>query len=437
MIIDLLNRYKENILAIDDDGQSISYGDVLKSVEQMEELSYRPLVFLMSENKLWSLIAYLSCLAKRWVPLMLDAKIDKDLLADLLEIYKPNYIWNNTGLIKLNEQVIELKSDLGLLLTTSGSTGSPKLVRLSYDNIWSNASSIAQYLEISKAERPILALPMYYSFGLSVINSHILNGATILLTDKSLMQKEFWSFVKEQKASTLSGVPYTYEMLNRLRFTKMDLPDLKTLCQAGGKLNDVLIEAFAIYAKEKNKRFFVMYGQTEATARMSYLPSEITLRKIGSIGVPIPGGSFSLAEDGELIYKGNNVSLGYADCVFDLAKGDENLGVLFTGDVAKKDSEGYYYIVGRKKRFIKLFGNRVNLDAAEQLIKVISSEVACVGIDDKMTICMTDETKMVDVKSYISHKLGIHSSAFQVKIVKEIPKNSSGKILYRNLECEI
>lgn len=437
MIVDLLNRYKKNILAIDDKGQLLTYGDVLYSVERMEDLSFRPLVFILCQNKLWSLKAYLTCLSKKWVPLMLDAGIDKDLLDNLLLVYSPNYIWKEDRLKKYSETPIAMDENLAMLLTTSGSTGSPKLVRLSYQNVWSNATAISQYLELNKDERPILALPMYYSFGLSVINTHVLNGATILLTDKSVMQKEFWIFLKEQKASSLSGVPYTYEMLNRLRFTRMELPHLRNICQAGGKLNDKLVEIFAQYAKEQNKRFFVMYGQTEATARMSYLPYQQALDKTESIGIAIPGGELTLAEDGELIYKGENVSLGYAETANDLSNGDENKGVLYTGDLAKKDVDGYYYIVGRKKRFIKLFGNRVNLDAAEHILKVVTDDVACVGVDDKMTICMTDESKAVDVKAFIAHKLGIHSLAFQVKIVKEIPKNNSGKILYAALQCEI
>jgi len=437
MTIDILQKYGQNVLAVDDTGHKITYGEMLREIDKTEVLSFRPLVFLLCQNKLWSLRAYVTCLAKNWVTVMLDASIDEELLNKLIKIYKPNILWDENGLHLQNENQITLYGDLSILLTTSGSTGSPKLVRLSYENIWSNAGAISEYLEITENERPVLALPMYYSFGLSVINSHLLKGATILLTDKSLMQKEFWNYIKEYRATSLSGVPYTYEMLNRLRFTRMDLPDLKTLCQAGGKLNDKLIEVFAVYAKEQNKRFFVMYGQTEATARMSYLPYNKTLNKIGSVGIAIPGGKFSIADDSELVYEGKNVSLGYAENVFDLSEGDENKGVLFTGDLAKKDDEGYIYITGRKKRFIKLFGNRVSLDAAEDLVKVIYLNSACVGVDDRMTIFITDTSKTDEVKTYITHKLGIHSSAFQVKVIEQIPKNNAGKILYSELQCQI
>ncbi len=456
MIFRNIKKYNTSTVIEYDEGASLSYFNLLLESDKLfSAINHRCLIFSLSKNIPESLIGYVSFINNKAVPLMLDADIDNDLLNNLLNIYKPEYIWlpknkaahlsnleeiysgEEYTLLKTNNAPCDLHKDLALLLTTSGSTGSPKLVRLSYKNLQSNAESIAEYLEIDENERPITSLPMYYSFGLSVINSHLLKGATILLTDKSIMQKEFWTFAKEQKATSLSGVPYTYEMLNRLRFTRMDFPDLKNLCQAGGKLNNKLIETFATYAKEKEKRFFVMYGQTEATARMSYMPYKETLNKIGSVGIAIPGGEFSLGADGELIYKGDNVSMGYAECTNDLVKTDENNGVLITGDLAKVDDDGYYYIVGRKKRFIKIFGNRVNLDAAEQLLKEITPDVACVGVDDKMTICIVDESKQQDVKSFISKKLSIHSSAFLVKVMGEIPKNNSGKILYAQLQCEI
>ena len=196
----------------------------------------------------------------------------------------------------------------------------------------------------------------------------------------SLIDKAFWVLLKTKEATTFGGVPYVYEMLKKLRFPRMDLPNLKILTQAGGKLSRELSEEFATICEQKGIRFLVMYGQAEAAPRMSYLPSEYAISKAGSIGIAIPGGEFWLVDDngnvipdsdtvGELIYKGDNVTMGYAASCEDLCKGDENGGVLKTGDMAKQDADGFYYIVGRKKRFLKLFGNRVNLDEVEQLIK--------------------------------------------------------------------
>jgi acyl-coenzyme A synthetase/AMP-(fatty) acid ligase len=188
-----------------------------------------------------------------------------------------------------------------------------------------------------------------------------------------------------------------------------------------------------------------MYGQTEATARMSYLPTELSLSKLGSIGIPIPGGEFSLIDDagesifgyeitGELVYKGHNVSMGYALSYEDLSKGDENNGILFTGDLAKRDKDNYYYIVGRKKRFIKIFGNRVNLDEIERLLKDIISDCACIGEDDYMCVFINDEDRIHEIKKFISSKIGIHHSAFTVRYIDQILKNSSGKTIYSSLK---
>jgi acyl-coenzyme A synthetase/AMP-(fatty) acid ligase len=340
-----------------------------------------------------------------------------------------------------------LHPDLALCLTTSGSTGSPKLVRQSYVNLTSNAESIATYLKLDASERPITTLPMHYTYGLSIIHSHVAVGATILLTEKSMMQKEFWAFLKEMEATSFGGVPYHYEMLERLRFFQMDLPSLRTMTQAGGKLSQELHRAYAKFAKEHHKRFVVMYGQCEATARMAYLPVDKSCEKCGSVGVAIPGGRFSLKDakgqeieeanvTGELIYRGKNVAMGYAKCAKDLEKGDEWNGILQTGDMARRDEDGFYYIVGRKKRFLKVYGNRVNLDEVEMLLKqkFHPLDCACAGVDDQIYIFLTDDTLQQQVRSYASQMTHLNRNAFAVRRIDEIPKNDAGKVLYAQLE---
>ena len=254
--------------------------------------------------------------------------------------------------------------------------------------------------------------------------------------------------MKEHEATSISGVPYTYEMLKMLRFFRMDLPHLKTMTQAGGKLNKDIAKEYIEFAQSKGKRFFVMYGQTEATARMSYLPLDHALDKYASIGIAIPGGKFSLIDvngnaieesdvDGELVYEGPNVSLGYAECRADLAKGDENHGVLHTGDVARRDADGYYYITGRMKRFVKVWGNRCNLDATEQIVKSITTSCACVGVDDKITIFVTQSGLEDAIVKLLVEKTGFNSRAFEVRVVDAIPVKSSGKLDYQALQALI
>jgi acyl-coenzyme A synthetase/AMP-(fatty) acid ligase len=328
---------------------------------------------------------------------------------------------------------------LGLLLSTSGSTGDRKLVRLSYTNIQANCDSIVEYLGLTKEERPITTLPMEYTYGLSVIHSHVAVGATIILTNRTLFQKEFWETVEKYDVTSMAGVPYTYEMFERLRLREMDLPHLKTLTQAGGHLHEELQRKFGDWAAETGRRLFVMYGQTEATARMSYVPPEKCVEKIGSIGIPIPGGSFAIAEDGELIYFGANVSMGYALKREDMALGDINGGCLKTGDMARMDEEGYFYITGRKKRFVKLQGKRFSLDQIQEILQEAfdCEEIICTGNDVDGIKVNTSSREVADREDEIIQlfmdKWQVRGRLITVKYLDEIPRNASGKVLYSKL----
>ena len=460
------DKFASNTAVITESGDKVSYSAFDAYCANLtRNVPHRCLVFNLCKNELGSLVGYAGFLNAHIVPLMLKADLDEGLLRKLIEKYKPDYIhtpadmverfsdckcvYQNLGYALLKTKfdcVYPLHDDLALLLTTSGSTGSPKLVRQSYRNIEANTASIVQYLGLKKSERTITTLPMNYTYGISIINTHLAVGATIILTDKALMQKEFWQQLKDYEATSFSGVPYTFEMLNRLRFERMNLPALKCVTQAGGKLSPALHEKFAKWAVDTGKKFIVMYGQTEATARMSYLPAEKSLEKCGSIGVAIPGGRFVLLDEngaeikepetpGELVYYGENVTLGNAECGEDLAKGDERDGRLETGDMAKFDKDGYYYIVGRKKRFLKIFGNRVNLDETERLLKAAfpNCDFACAGVDDKMSVFATDENVKDAVLPFLTEKLKFHASAFKVYVINAIPRNESGKILYKDL----
>lgn len=410
-----------NIALISDTGEQLTYGELRQRVEEKAAtLQPHILQFCLCRNDIDSLITYLACLKAQAPVVLLDANKDAETIDNLRQIYKPGST--------------SCHPDLALCLTTSGSTGSPKFVRLTQKNILSNALSIADYLHIDEQERPITMLPMYYSYGLSIINSHLIKGATILLTDKTYAQREFWTFLKENNATSMSGVPYTWEMLRRLRFFRMNLPSVKTMTQAGGKLSQDIAKDYIDNAAAAGKRFIVMYGQTEATARMSYLPWESAQTKYASIGVAIPGGQFSLADDGELIYQGENVSMGYAECADDLQKGDENHGVLYTGDLARVDEDGYYYIIGRKKRFVKVWGNRCNLDAVEQIVKQIAKDCAVVGVDDKITVFVTADGLANDIRSLLAAKTGLNPQAFEVRQIECIPVKDSGKVDYQTLQ---
>ena len=461
---DDIGVYQDRVAVVTDAGKEITYNELLKNAESIVGgIPARSLVFLVCNNCVESIAAYIGFLRARIVPVLVNPKIDDAMLSFLLESYCPQYIfcpkdWHANGnelncfgeyhLLKTAHAASPAMNDeLAVLITTSGSTGSPKLVMQSYKNITANAASIAEYLGITKEDRAITTMPMSYTFGLSIIQSHLLMGARIVATERTLMDKGFWALLKEQQVTTFGGVPYIYEMLKRLRFSRMDLPSLKYLTQAGGKLSKELVLEFAEICRDKGIRFIVMYGQTEATARMTYLPWESIFDKTASIGIAIPGGKLSLidANDalieesetvGELVYEGDNVTLGYATAACDLASEDQRHGVLQTGDMAKRDNDGFYYIVGRKKRFLKLFGNRVNLDETEGLLNKEGFRCVCGGRDDLLRIYMESSCgkSAEEAIAYISGKVGLNRSAFDVVMIDEIPRNDSGKVLYSKLE---
>lgn len=460
-----LDKYASNIAVETEQGRTLTYAQLEKDTKTIAEvMKTRRFTFCLCENTLGSFVGYVAFMTHNIPTVLLDASKDSSVIISLIEHYKPTYIWKpkngqteiteNTKsvltyydyeLVKTVYDGYDIHPEVLLCLTTSGTTGSPKLVKLTENNLRSNAESIAAYLKITEKERAITSLPMYYSFGMSVINSHLIKGATLLLTEKAVIQREFLTFLKEGKATSIAGVPYTYEMLRRLSFLKMDLPELKTMIQAGGKLNANIVKEYVEAAQASGKEFIVMYGQTEASPRMSYLPFEKAIDKYASIGIAIPGGKLSVRDfdnkeittpdtDGELIYEGPNVCMGYAECIEDLAKGDENNGVLHTGDVARFDSDGYFYITGRMKRFVKIWGNRCNLDATEQLVKAITTSCACVGVDDKITVFVTHEGLDEKIKSYLVDKTGLNIRAFDVKVVETIPTLPSGKLDYQTMQ---
>ena len=460
MILNLTEKPANSIAAIDSDLNQLTYGELVDfSTIISQHIPQRTLIFILAENNIGGIAWTISSIAAGIVPLILNAHTDPDLLNTLISTYNPQYLCAPTQsegeniissygytLYKLHNNPIQLHPELSHLLPTSGSTGSPKLVRHKYLNIEASALNISTFFELHNAVRPLLVLPLYYTMGLSVVFSHLYIGATILITNLSMTDPKFWSFLKEQRATSFTGVPYSFEILNLMRFWRMDLPDLELLTQGGGKLSTKLNLKFAEFCRDNNKRWIATYGQSEGTARMAYLPPELAVDKCGSIGRAVPNGELFLIDEdgntvttpnteGEMCYRGANVTMGYAHNQQDLLLGDENNALLRTGDLAYRDNDGCYYIVGRKGRFLKLFGMRVGLDECEQIIKSkFSIECACVGTDDKMIIYITSEPHKQQVKDELVDKTKIVASAFEVRVINEIPKNQTGKILYSKLE---
>ncbi len=471
MFWDLENIDLNSIALIDDEsGKNYSYDELKKECDIIVNkihFNSKKLIFSFCDNSVNSIIFYLSALRSGNAVFLANSKMDNELKKSLIPIYKPEIIFSVDEIseiisdydkVLINDKFSfyisknfsvnhSLHQDLAVLLSTSGTTGSPKLVKLTYSNIQANAESIAEYLGISENEKPITSLPMSYSFGLSVINSHLLKGAKILCSNKSMVMREFWNTFNQHRCTSFSGVPYNYQMLQRLKFDKMELPTLKTMTQAGGRLSEEFIKYFYEVAVKKGIKFFVMYGQTEATARISFVPFENLGSKIGSIGIPIPNGDIKIFSDhkeittpneqGELVYSGKNVMMGYAESRNDLYTGDELNGILHTGDLAYKDEDGFCYITGRLKRFVKLFGLRVNLDEVEKMLEnEFTCIAACYGSDDSLKVLLQTHSDNIaeTVKKKIIDIYKIHHSVINVKCVDSIPVTSSGKKDYKLIQ---
>ena len=329
MFLDLDKKDSSKVAVTDDSGNSISYGDICAFSNTFATyLPKRSLIFLLSENRIGSLLGYTAALCNHIVPLIISAATEEGLYNHLYELYKPEYLWlpqiKAAGmdvifsawdycLVRTGNPPTSMFEELSLLLPTSGSTGSPKLVRHSYRNIEANADNVRKMFNLDGSEQAMAILPMHYTMGLSVIASHLLAGSTLLLSGRSLLDRGFWSMLKE--ATSFTGVPYSYEILMKMRFTRMDLPKLKVITQGGGKLTEEMFHALAQYAHDNGKQFIATYGQSECTARMAYLPAELALEKTCSIGFAEPGGQLSIIDEngeetfegeaqGEMVYRG-------------------------------------------------------------------------------------------------------------------------------------
>ena len=457
MFLDLDKKDRSKVAVIDDSGRSVTYGDICDFSEELaKHLSYRTLIFILSENKIGSLLGYTASLTNRVVPLILSAKTEESLYSNLRDMYKPEYMWVPNDMVsKLNFEPlfsaweftlvktgfpsVSLNDNLSLLLPTSGSTGSPKLVRHSYRNIEANADNVRRLFGLTEDEKAMAILPMHYTMGLSVIASHLLTGATLLLSGRSLLDKCFWTMLKE--ATSFTGVPYSYDILTKMRFTRMDLPNLRIITQGGGKLTPEMWNTLAQYAQDKGKKFIATYGQSECTARMAYLPAEMATTKVCSIGIAEPGGQLSIIDSdgnetfegdatGEMVYRGENVTLGYATCQEDLMRGDENHGIMHTGDLAHRDADGCYFIVGRMKRFLKIFGLRIGLDEVENLIKSeYKIDCYCKGNDEKLIVLVTDSSVRDNLPAFIEEKTHLFHQKVEVQLVDAILHNEAGKVI--------
>ena len=459
---------------ITDTGKTITYRDLSslsaeteKSIAQAADwpVEDRPLVMFVCRNSPGALAGYTALLNQGYPMLPVSGELPEARRRELMKIYRPGLLLMpeemrgeypamkevcaiyDYALVKTNYlDRYPVHPQLAQLITTSGSTGSAKFVRQSWKNLQCNAAAIAECLDISPSDKTITALPLQYTYGLSVFQANLLRGAAMVVTRSGVMDPDFWDLVEMENVTCFHGVPNTYEMIEHLGLFEDDFPSLRTLSLAGGKLSRQLQEYYGSYAAKNGKHFIIMYGLSEATAAISWLPPEDALHKPGSVGCVIPGGRVSLADEagnalsglharGELVYYGPNVAMGYCQRGEDLQLGDEWKGVLKTGDIAGLDEDHYLFITGRLKRFIKIAGHRISLDEIDSIIMdELNILSASVGSDDHLTIFVTSDREKDLVTAFICGRLRLVRSCFRVLTIDEFPKNEGGKIRYAELQ---
>lgn len=442
MFFSELNKF-DNKIAIIDGEEKLSYSDLVSRLEKddfSKSLPFKLLVFIKASSDIDTIIAYLSNLAAGNIVHLYDSE-DNEIIDSLIGIYNPNLLFKNGKYNILHDKELALHPDTALLLSTSGSTGTPKFVRLSAVNIQSNATSIAKYLKLQSSDKALLQLKLHYSFGISILNSYLLVGGTIVLTDVTVMDDEFGDLINKHKITSFSGVPFTFQSLDKVSFNLADYPTLRQITQAGGKMQKEDVLRWHRIAKNCGIDFFVMYGQTEASPRISYLPPRVLENNPESIGIAVPDGEIYIVDEhkdvinipgkeGELVYRGPNVMQGYATELKDLNKESE-LKELYTGDIAKFNDAGLFTIVGRNSRFVKLFGVRTNLDDLEKSFKKYVKEIVCTGDDSKIIVAHLKGDDVSEAVHEISKKVNIPEVCFQTLPLVTIPTLSNGKVNYK------
>lgn len=458
-----LHLHAQSVALLDASGIATTYQEL---VDQSEDIGLLPkrrsLILLLCSNTVDAVIGYVGFVRAGHVCVMASASLSSDRLDNLVKQFRPNYVFaepsafsqlrckvvgtvGKYALVQIDNDEIDLFDELALLMSTSGSTGSPLMVRQSYANTWSNADAIARSLNLTKSDRAVTTLPMNYTYGLSIIHSQLYVGGSIVMSDSPLSHRGFWQTLEVTQPTYFGGVPYSYQMLDRLGVSRLSGSSIRMLTQAGGRLAPELATSVSDQVSSMDIEFYIMYGQTEATARMSVLHSTEVRVRPTSIGKALSGGTFrvldldtgkpvGVGEVGELEYSGPNVALGYAESVSDLIRGDDWNGVLRTGDLATFDENGFFYIVGRRKRFVKLFGNRVSLDHVESHLSSLGITAACGLGDDALRVYVEGDVDAAVVHRAVASFVGVHESGVHLIQVEKLPRSESGKIEYANLE---
>ena len=445
----------EDAIFLVDECRRYSYGDVFRLGDALFEGSPPSVAVLLCDRSIATVAAYFGALRCGVVPLLLDGRVKEPALARTIDAYAPRYILADPSMTlpgytqrrrletkalfeRDNPSEPSLHKSLALLIPTSGSTGDPKCVRITAANIEACTRAVVAYLDMTPDRITVSLLPFHYAYGLSVLHNTAFVRGKMLLTGQSILERSLWQRIEDAGVTDLAGVPFTFQTLRRICLSQTTLTNLVCVTQAGGPLPAHLTKYFWQYFTANGVRYFTMYGQTEAAPRISFMPPDRAMEKLGSVGIPIHGGTVSIvggapgSGEGELVYEGANVSMGYAETAVDLAQGDVFGGRLHTGDQARIDPDGYITILGRKKRSIKLHGVSVNLDHAESVLRNAGLDCMLVGKENCLVVCTTG-IDPAPVHAALDLNFDFHPSAIRIEHCETLPLTASDKPNYADL----
>lgn len=435
----LIDKITDQVAIKDDAGNTLTYRQLDEySKEILQLIGSRNVVLVVCDNSISTIAFYYALMDSDNVPLLLDSRNNVDFINDYMDLYHPAYIWDDRHEpIKTSYNRYEVNPELALIMTTSGSTGNPKTVRISKKNLYENADAAIDALHLVESDRHILTLSMSYSYGLLIVHFSLRCRATLLTTENRVFSSEFGAFLRNEKVTAIHGVPYIYEMLDRIGIIDALPETIQMITMGGGRAREALHKKLNKIVAEKGLRIYALYGQTEGTCILTKLLDEKTVNVPGCIGVPCRGMKAYISEDNELVFTGSSVSLGYAYSWEDLKKTDENKGVLYTGDLARMDEYGQIYLLGRRKRFIKLLGNRINLEDIERYVENEHNlSCVCAGSDEGIIIYLIKgeiKIPLDKLKICINRRFKISISLITISEIDEFPRNSQGKIDYKKL----
>lgn len=436
---------------VDDNGTIVLYGDLLSDCNKLgKNIKGRHLILILADKKIETIRFYYACMANRNVVLLLNPDSESEYIKKYITTYHPQYIYlpntlemdfdvekevyrgEKNVLYKTTYSSVQLYDELALLLTTSGSTGNPKTVRLSYTNLHDNVMAFIDAIDLIQEDRGLLTLPIYYTYGLAILHMHFFAGATILVSEKKLFDPLLETFMIRENVTNWHGVPYVYETFRRVGLLDRIPKSLRLLTMGGGKANADLYEYINRIYYKCGVRVYAMYGQTEGTTILTKVPDEEYLNPPGCIGVACKGmEAFTDFETGELCFKGSSVCLGYAMDYRDLEKTDENKGFLRTGDLAEIKANGQIVLTGRIKRIAKLRGIRINLEDVEKDIeRLFHIPAVCIDYNGTLHTFIENDSEKDAILNWLSKQYKVSRRLLLVEKIEKFPHSSVGKIDY-------